>query len=335
MSTRQDSSRPRSSFFIVGAPRCGTTSLSKALARHPDVCFSDPKETHFFVKDFDGRAVDIALEYLDRFFPHRRQSHKTIGEGSVSYLYAPDAIQRVLTFDPNARFIAMVRNPVELVPSYHARMLFTLDENEPDLSRAWALQEERARGRQVPPKCRDPRLLLYGEVGRLGSHVGRLLELVPPASCRVIVFDDLAQDPIGVYRKVLDFLQIRDDGRTEFPNKNSHRAFRHSFLQQFVTNPPSSIRKILRAESLHTWERRRWLMRAIRRRIKQRNTIKAERRAPDPAVLQMLRNHFRDDVARLSALLRRDLGHWLATGSDATRESASSSPARAREQEAV
>jgi hypothetical protein len=129
-------------FFIVGAPRCGTTSLSRYLARHPQISFSEPKEPHYFSqvsKDFS--TLEVQENYLARFFRHRQNSHQAVGEGSVSYLYSQQAIDQILKFNPRAKFIAMVRNPIDMIHSYHYRLLFTLDEDVQDFATAWSLHE--------------------------------------------------------------------------------------------------------------------------------------------------------------------------------------------------
>ena len=127
----------------------------------------------------------------------------------MSYLYLPEAIERIRRINPAARFIALVRNPLTMLPSYHLRMRFLLQEDEPDFAKAWALQPARARGERVPKHCLDARLLLYGEVARLGAQVERLFAVAGPERSHVIVFDDLVADPLGVYRRALEFLQRR------------------------------------------------------------------------------------------------------------------------------
>ena len=111
-------------FFIIGAPRCGTTAISTYLAKNPNICFSRPKEPHFFSIVMDEKP-DAGLhgDYLDLFFPHCGEGIQARGEGSVSYLYYPKAIERTQRLSPHARFIVMARNPVDMVHSYHARLL--------------------------------------------------------------------------------------------------------------------------------------------------------------------------------------------------------------------
>jgi hypothetical protein len=300
----------RSSFFIVGAPRCGTTSLSKMLARHPQVCFSRPKETHFFVSAIDHptrQYLDTA--FVGNYFPHLGPQHTTLGEGSVSTLYAPEALRRILAFDPEARFIVMVRNPVDLVYSYHARVLYLMDEDVTDFARAWALQDARRRGEHLSRRCRDPRLLMYGDVGRLGEQVEHLFEVVSRERTFVVVFDDFARDAGAVYADLCDFLRLADDGRREFPKKNDNKEFRNPLLQQMLVNPPPIIVKTMQSSPTRgkvIWEKTR----RFRKWIKHRNTFRAQRPPLDPGMRAMLTAYFTEDVARLGRLLGRDLSHW-------------------------
>lgn len=125
-----------SSIFIVGAPRTGTTSLAKALASHPQICFSKPKETHFFLTPLPGAsAEDVRRRDEGAYFPNLGPQHHCIAEGSVSYLYDL-GLYGGLAFDPEALFVVGLRNPLELLPSYHARLLHTMDENVADFAQA-------------------------------------------------------------------------------------------------------------------------------------------------------------------------------------------------------
>ena len=139
-------------FFIVGSARCGTTTLSRCLKSHPQVSFSQPKETHYF-SQLNGKTSleNIRTDYLDRFFYHYQPHHCAMGEGSVSYLYSEEAIRTILQYNPQAKFIVMVRNPIEMVYSYHYRLVYILEENQVDFHKAWDLQGVRAQGKHLPP----------------------------------------------------------------------------------------------------------------------------------------------------------------------------------------
>lgn len=296
------------SFLIVGAPRCGTTSLSRALKEHPRISFSKPKETHYLLlaspelSDLELRALYVHLHHKDL-----GPQHQAMGDGSVTYLYAPEALRRALRLDPRARFVVMVRNPLDMLPSYHARMVYNLDEDVGDFARAWALQPRRAAGHDIPRRCRDPRVLQYGEVGRLGAHLERLFEVVGRERCLAIVFDDFARGPGAVYRRLLDFVGVEDDGRTRIRHKAENRGFRSPWLQQFVMNPPAwAVRLVDVADGAMIGR-----MKRVRRRLKHLNTFRRERPGLREDMREVLREYFAEDVGRLSALLDRDLRHWL------------------------
>jgi hypothetical protein len=296
------------SFFVVGAPRCGTTAVSKALAGNPRISFSKPKEPHYFLEPRPGMSPeDLRQQYLSRYHQELTTNHQAVGDGSVSYLYAPDAIRRVLEFDPRAKFIVLVRNPVEMMRSYHSRMLFQLDEDEEDFARAWDLQANRAAGRDIPRRCRDARLLQYGHLGKLGMHLERLFEVAGRERCHVIVFDDFVANPRAVYLGVLEFLGVDDDGQTRFKPKRGTSGFRYRWLQQFVMNPPPWAFRLLAISNSRMLKRLKNLRKRIKtlnsRDGKQRQILTEEMRA-------RLHDYFAEDVAKLSGLLSRDFSHW-------------------------
>lgn len=299
-------------FFVVGAPRCGTTALCRYLAKNPQVCFSRPKEPHYFsLLAPDAPLADLESAYLSRYFSHHHAGHRAIGEGSVSYLASPHAVARILEVHPQAKFIAMLRNPLEMLPSYHLRMRFLLVEDEADFAVAWRLQEARARGERVPRHCVDTRLLLYGEAARYGVQMERLLRLAGPARTLALIFDDLVRDPGAVYRQVLAFVGADDDGRTTFRRRYPSRIYRYRWLQRLLfaasrkaTGVETRTRRI---KTTSTFRRK-----SLLKRLARWNRIEARPAPLGPDMQATVRAALADDVARLSELLGRDLRHWLA-----------------------
>jgi hypothetical protein len=314
-----ESSHPFPDFFLVGAPRCGTTSLSLWLSRHPQVCFSLPKETHFFsriARELPG--ADLRRHYLDAFFTHFDPArHRAVGEGSVSYLYDFEALERILALRPAARFLVMARSPLTQLPSYHQRLLYILEEDVRDFGEAWGLQAERARGRRIPRRCTDPTLLRYEEIGKLGSHIGRLRERVGAERCHVVLHDDLAARPRETWLGVLRFLGLPDDGRQDFPIRRASLGYRSTALQRLARPRPAlapkALKRLLGAGAALPLAR-------LRRRLKQRNRFRTEPAALSPALRETLVATYAEDVARLGGLLGRDLGHWLAPPAPARAE---------------
>jgi len=296
--------------YLVGAPRCGTTTFSKVLARNPQICFSKPKENHFFIRVSPALSPEeMSRTYLQRYFPDLNENHRVIAEGSVSYLYSPEAIEKIIELDPNGRFIVMVRNPVDMIYSYHSRMLFTLDEDVTDFETAWNLQEARSYGKYIPSRCRDPRLLQYAAIGRLGEQVETLFRTAGRERCFVIVFDDFVKDPLKVYKEVLEFIDIDYDGQTKIAQKNQNRGYKSGFLQQFVMNPPKFIAQFIEKREGQGLDKLTYL-RSIRRRLKKINKVEVKREALSDPMRQKLRAVFADDIEKLAGLLNRNFEHW-------------------------
>ena len=294
------------------------------LSDHPQICFSKPKEPFYFSTPGwrPGDEERWKVEY-PRFFQHWTPEHRAVGEGSVAYLFDEPAIDRILAIRPDARFVVMVRNPLDLVPSLHQRLLFVLEEDEPRFERAWRLQEERSLGRRVPAGSIDPQMLLYGEVGKLGAQVERLNDRVGRDRCHVVVFDDFREDAGREYRRVLEFLGVDDDGRTDFAPHQSGQRYRYRFVQRLLTRPPGANlslkeerlakadRKTKRRAMKTAAKKKPWTTRA-QKRIRDWNKLPAKREPIPEALREEMRVHFAPDIERLGKVLSRDLSHWCA-----------------------
>ncbi len=299
-------------FFIVGAPRCGTTAMSKYLKHHPSISFSSPKETNFFLTANPKLApAALAAQFTDAFFDPVDGRTTTLGEGSVSTLYSREAIERVLACFPQARLIVMLRNPVNLLHSYHARLIYMRQETETDFAAAWNLQDQRAAGRSVPRSCFDPRMLQYREVGRLGHYTAQLFDLAGRDRCLPILYHDLRADTGAVYRQVLDFLGLPDDGRTDFRVKNKQRQFKSAFWQDLYSGTLlGPVGRLLAKQPRHLARLSR-VTRNFRKGLKRSNANEVTLPPLDPDLAAMLRTYFTEDIQRLSKLLERDLSDWL------------------------
>lgn len=294
-------------FFIVGAPKCGTTALYEYLSTHPNIFMAEVKEPHFFAQDLGVYVQIKTRDEYDRLFAASTSAHAWVGEASVYYLRSQVAIPNIHAFNPNARIVAMFRNPVDMVYSLHSQLMYWSEEVEPDFETAWRLQERRRRGLDLPPRSRGGFLVQYFEVGSFGSQTRRLLDLFPRSQVKLILYDDFARSPKAVYDDVLAFLDVPHDGRTEFPKINDNKRARVVWLRDFIRKPPPILRSSYRSlkEAVGgTW------MNAIKQAVIRRNTVR-ERRVPlSPAFREELVEAFREEVALLSQLMGRDLSHW-------------------------
>jgi hypothetical protein len=311
--------------FIVGAPRCGTTTLASFLQQHPDVCFSAVKEPHFFSRDevaaLSGEKLLDAVEheYWQRFFGHCPGDPKLYAEGSVTYLYVPERMAPILNLWPEAKFVIALRDPLSMLPSLHARLLVTGDETIRSFPDAWSRIDERAQGKSIPKRAADPRWLRYDWAGRLGAVVERFLATVGAERCHIVLFDDLSRDPRGTYRELCSFLEIEPWDATDFEPQRINKTIRIGWLQRLLKRPPKAIRTALAGEHYHKREKKVGTSQGpalsaifrTRKRLLEWNKVPAERKPLDPAVRADIIKRHRDDIILLSRIIGRDLSSWL------------------------
>ena len=299
-----DKSIKKPNFFIIGAPKCGTTALSEYLRSHPDIFFSNPKELHYFNTDFSlkQRRFHKESDYLEVF--REAETFKAVGEGSVLYLYSKNAVPNILKFNPKAKFIIMVRNPLELAISSHAQSIKSGRENIKDFKAAWNMQEIRKMGEKIPKTCTDPQLLQYGERCKLGEQIEKVLSLVPKERVLIIFYDDFKANTVIVYRNVLKFLDLPNDGRSDFPVINKRRTSRSRFLS-LAMKSACAIKKIFR----------------IKKSFPALNTVIQRLNTKYPNSLSQLKqlnqnfkkdllSYFEKDIEKLQSITGRDLTSW-------------------------
>jgi hypothetical protein len=297
----------RPTFFIIGAPKCGTTSLYEYLRTHPNVFMPWLKEPHYFADDFPTyRTVHTEKDYLS-LFADAGSAHIAVGEASVFYLFSTVAVRNILRFAPDAKLVVMLRNPVEMVHSLHSQFLYGFRENEKDFRRAWELQPARARGEALPPHCIEPAHLQYSAVGRLGEQVARLLGSASREQVRFFLFDELNASPAAVYSELLEFLGLPHDGRVHFPAINQNRTHRSEALARFLMRPPypldlvkSTVKRVFRLRNTR-----------IANTVYGRNQVRAPRVPLGPEMREMLTREFRPDIELLAGLIGEDLEHWI------------------------
>ena len=297
-------------FFVVGAPRCGTTAICRYLARNPQICFSRPKEPHYFSRlDHDPSADELKRNYLERNFSHYEPTHRATGEGSISYLYLPGVIERVNQLNPDARFVVLVRNPLSMLPSWHLRMQFLLQEDETDFAKAWELEPSRElRGENIPQRCLDPRLLYYSQAAKFGVQIERLFNVAGRDRSHVIIFDDFKSDPLSTYRNLLEFLDVDYDGQTEFERRYESQMYRYRWLQRLLFVPATSSGK-----TVETLQRRARKYNpdgskkpSFIKRVTDLNKVPMAAAPLTPEMADTIRETLLPDVRRLSSLLGRD-----------------------------
>lgn len=288
-------------FFLVGAPKCGTTTLATWLSKTPACYFSPRKEPHFYTRHYKAHRYQGYDQHdrngYQRLFDDVQPHHKAIGEGSTHYLRSPDAILTILQEHPAARFIACVRNPVDMARSMHSHSVFWGNEHILDFEEAWRAQNDRRNGNRVRPWMKNSSSLVYGDLCSLGTQVKSLLGKASRDQVNIILMDDIKNDPESTYHRTCSFLDItpadislaaENISRT----KKSHLLQRIDLTCQHYSIGPSRIRNKLRRIN------RRW------------NVSNAAPPGISKNFRKELVEYFATEINILEEICQRDLSHW-------------------------
>lgn len=291
-------------FFIVGAPRTGTTFMFDYLGQHPQVFVPATKEPQFFATDLDsGNDVDAVTFMRDRdeylaLFRGARPDQLT-GEASTWYLYSRAAAANIRAANLDARIIAMLRDPVQMLYSLHGRRVYAGSEDINDFGAALAAEEDRRRGARIPANARNVKAFFYRDVGRYSEQVKRYVDTFGRQRVHIVIFEDFVADPAATYRSVLEFLGVDPDFEPRLDVVNAGASRRSQRLHRLLFAP----RMIRLARRIVPTPVRSTVGRAL-----DRVNSRPQRRAPlDPDVAARLRAELLPDIERLGSMIGRDL----------------------------
>lgn len=297
-------------FFIVGHHKCGTTALYEMLKGHPQIYMPDLKEPKFLASDLAARREPAAHgnlpqtieEYLALFAPAGREQRA--GEASPSYLLSHAAAGEIAKLQPDARIVAILREPASFLRSLHLQYVQSHVERERDLRKALA---QDADGGEIRPGERVPRRLRYADHVRYVEQLRRYYATFPSEQILVLIYDDFRADNEGTVRHVQRFLGVDDSVSLKPHEANPTVSVRSLRLDDTVRalyagrNPATRAMK-RSAQLLLPARARHRALRAVRRGV-----VYGKPQPPDEQLMNDLRGRFKSEVIALSEYLGRDL----------------------------
>lgn len=297
-------------FFIVGAPKCGTTAMTHYLDSHPAIYFPPDKEFHYFGSDIKYDDVFQNVRDREKYFSQfeAARDDQIIGETSTWNLYSKKAANEIYQYDPEAKIIMMLRNPVDMIHSLHRHFLYGGNESIEDFEEALEAEKGRKQGRNLPETVRFPEGLYYREVANYSEQVQRYYNVFNPQQLHVILFDHFVNRTQLTYEKTLNFLGVSLDFKPEFRRINPSKKIVSKKLNKLVRDPPYPIKQIVQYfdQTLPPWLFRnpvRWVYRII-------NTRPEERDPMNPQLRKALIKDFKPMIKDLENLIDRNLSHW-------------------------
>ena len=289
--------------LIVGAAKCGTTSLHNYLKQHPDIFMTEHKEPHFLINSDIGKgrihkAVTDLEEYEKMFKTEGKYKYK--GESSVMYLAFPEfSIKNIKKYlDPDVKVIIMLRNPIERA---FAGYLHNLRYNpSEDLSFEDAFDKSEERYHQVGNMTPDTR---YLHVGNYHSQVESFMTMFND-NVLVILYDDYVNNINLCLSNIFNFLSI---DKISVDTSRRHMVGGWVFKSKFLRNlliPKNNFKSLIK-----NFLPNKKIRKAIKQKIMNMSTVENPSVSED--MHKKLTEYYRKDIDNLSKLLNKELNCWI------------------------
>lgn len=307
--------QPGPDFLIVGAPKAGTTALHSALAGHPQIFMSQPKEPKYWLCDdappphWSGPGD----KHSQQEWIWRRDDYERLfvaapegslrGESTPFYLWGRGAQRRIGESLPDAKLIAVVRDPIDRAYSNWMHLWCDGLEPVPDFLEAFALQDQRVRDGWAP-------FWRYRELGLYGEQLASLYQHVDPARVLVVRYKEIVDDPAGTVDRACAFLGIAPGHVGSIPKDNARTYVEPGWR-------PTVLGPVVRAGAwLGQFAPPQVWRRAAPPLLRQlAGPGAAHRPLLTPEQRQQLVPAFADDIKLLSSVTGRDYSDWLSTES--------------------
>lgn len=304
-------------FLLVGAPKAGTTALHIALARHPELCLSYVKEPKHFLVDGPppaGGGPGDAKTYSE--YVWRREDYEALwdhelpgqlrGESTTLYLQDRHAHRRIQQTVPQAKLIAVLRDPVDRAHSNWSHLRSAGLERVADFPRACMLGERRAAQGWGP-------FWSYLEIGRYGAQLDHLYSVFPREQVLVLLYRELREQPIDTLDRVCAFLGVETGRLEELPAENVTAHVGEGLVNEVLHKAvqavdawgavaPAPVRRAARSVAV----------KVLQREQRTRPALTTEDRC-------LLLPHFSQDLNLLERVTGRSFAHWRDPQNSLTR----------------
>ena len=297
---------PLPNTILIGAQKAGTSSLYDWIAQHPEVCGD------ISIKDFGFFAFDVhyskGADHLSDCILKYYKNEKVILHGSVQYIFYHNSLKRIKKYCPTAKFILILRDPVERLFSafnYFKKMQL---ENEEDVILA---SINRRKDRENSEDIRIRNELTYIEHGLYAKQLKIFFKYFSAEQLHICFFNDLKENKEETIKDIYKFLEVKDSFSPDFSKKNVTGEIRSNFLQKIFFKKNKLRRYVvdnfidyflpLQKRSRLRWKIKEW---NTKKNIESENEILSKKDK------SRLLQYFIDDIEELEKMLHIDLDRW-------------------------
>ncbi len=269
-------------FIGIGAQKSGTSWAYTCLYDHPQVC-APLKEIHFFSRS----RFEKGQEWYESHF-NKCEPASVKGEFSTSYLSSPEAPYRIHAAYPNAKLIAILRNPIDRAYSQYRNAIKAGEIPESMSFETFATQEKSVL-----------------EQGKYAEQLDRYFSLFPREQLLVLVYEDIKKDPIAFMRRMYDFLGVDPTFVSSMVHDeiNIARTPKHVLIDRVMHHTSETLRKSGLDRFVHLVRKS-----GLPDLVRSFNTKQSDKTKHTKTFNRVVfTDYFREDVAKLSERIHRDM----------------------------
>ncbi len=290
--------------FLIGVQKAATTSFYSWLSQHPDICGPMAmKDYGFFTRDdFYGQG----FAWLSSVYEEVFREEEVILQGSVHYIFFEKALRRIKQFNPEAKFILLLRNPVErAISAYEYAVKFNY-EHLP-INEAFSKEEERLKDDDIQVLSQ----LTYKHHGLYFEQIQTFLKYFQKEQLKVILYDDIATQPKKALMNTYKFLEVDPNFTPDFKSFNNTGELRSKSFQKAVFGNGAIrnflVQKVAKKILPHKLvSKLKWKIIDMNTNEKASNYLDKT----DASLKEELTKFFKKDIENLEGYLSRDLSHW-------------------------
>lgn len=227
--------------FLVGAAKSGTTSLAELLKKHEEICVPHYKEPFYFI---EGNGLDTYEEYIDLY--KLEEDKKYWVDASTGYLFEHNIAERIYNYNPDARILIVLRNPIDFCISYWRYMRVNGSENL-DFNKAISDGVQDYRNTKEFANSIDdwPQSYQYIKRAKYYRQVKSYIDIFGADKVKVCIFEDLIKDE-NVLKSIFDFIELPDKGLLSLPKENSSGDVNKVFHFLRFSNKLKGVKRIFK-----------------------------------------------------------------------------------------
>ena len=292
--------------FLIGVQKAATTSVYNWLSQHPEVCAPlAMKDIAFFTRSM--YYEDKGHNYLLNHYQNCELKEKIKLQCSVHYIFFEAALRRIKSFNPNSKFILILRQPMERAVSSY---LYAKRFGEEHLSFKEALEQEHERINSEDFVTKSS--CTHINHGFYAHQINVFLKYFKKELLKIVFYDDIRNDANECIRGLYEFLSVEKDFVPEFKNHNRSGKVKLRFIQNFLFGD-SGIKRFLVNTVLPkiiSDEKRAILRWKI---IDMNVWNKKDELNIDKTLTEKYNSLFYKDINELEKITNRDLSSWKKT----------------------